>query len=70
MTTWPRLNVCHVSELNVLLPETLNVLLLGDVEFPDGHRRVWRIPALVDMLSEPLLKRDAWIGLKAMWAQA
>ncbi|AXF86110.1 hypothetical protein DTO96_101851 [Ephemeroptericola cinctiostellae] len=69
MATWPRLNVCHVSELNVSLPETLSVLLLGDVDFPEGHHRVWRIPALADMLSEPLLKREAWVGLKAMWAQ-
>ena len=70
MPTWPRLNVCHVPELRVHLPETLSVLLLGDVGFPEGHHRVWRIPALVDMLSEPLLKREAWAGLKAMWAQA
>ena len=69
LVTWPRLNVCHVPQLDVVLPDTLKVLLLGDVIFPEGDGRVWRIPALADMLSEPLLKREAWAGLKAMWAQ-
>ena len=70
LATWPRLSVCHVPQLSVSLPETLNVLLLGDVAFPEGHDRLWRIPALADMLSEPLLKREAWVGLKAMWARS
>lgn len=71
LATWSRLNVCAASpQLEMRLPDALKVLLLGDVVFSNAHARTWRIPSLTAMLSEPLLKREAWIHLKAMWADA
>lgn len=71
VSQWSRLNVQPVLAFDS--PPAVTVLVLGEdamkttVGFETA--KVFCIPALSDILREPLLKRDAWQVLKAMRAQ-
>lgn len=72
VANWSRLNVQPVAVFDN--PPAVRVLMLGDDVaktargFDEG--KTYRIPALSDILAQPLLKRDAWQVLKKMWAES